>query len=97
FSGGLPYFLTKASVNFCADGDFTCESHTSGQIPVTLPLPAPQATAVSKPKPATGYGNPNSMYCFMKLVICAPARFDTTRSGFAVEHVAVARFAAKLV
>ena len=24
------------------------------------------------------------MYCFMKLVICAPAKFDTTRSGFAL-------------
>ena len=53
-------------------------------MPVTFPLPAPQATAVSKPKPATGYGNPNSMYCFMKFVICAPARFEMTRSGLAL-------------
>ena len=53
-------------------------------MPATLPLPAPHATAVSKPKPASGNGNPNSMYCFMKLVICAPARFDTTRSGLAL-------------
>ena len=71
-------------MNFCAVGVFTCESHTSGQMPVTLPLPAPHATAVSKPKPATGNGRPNSMYCFMKLVICAPARFEMTRSGLAL-------------
>ena len=37
------------------------------------------------PNPATGNGKPYSTYCFMKLVICAPARLeiDEIRLGVA--------------
>src|SRR4030095_541968 len=83
-SGGFPYFLVNASMNFCADGVLTWWLQTSGQMPIRLVFPAPHATAVSKAKPATGYGSPYSTYCFMKFVICAPARFDTTTSGLAL-------------
>ena len=69
--------LPLLGLRLAQPGEFTQRAYFNQKMDLA------QAEAVSKPKPATGGSSPNSAYCLRKLVICVPARLDTTTSGFA--------------